>query len=107
MNVANISLNRCVFLGAFVVFVLGSGITTLVYGILLLLRNLAVQYSYGAFNLFLASIVLIVIGGLLILTVLLGVYGVWKDLASVRLVALVLALIVVVGLGKKKTRCED
>lgn len=85
-------------LGAFVVFVLGSGITTLVYGILLLLRNLAVQYSYGAFNLYLASIVLIVIGGLLILTVLLGVYGVWKDLASVRLVALVLALIVVVGL---------
>jgi lysylphosphatidylglycerol synthetase-like protein (DUF2156 family) len=95
------------FLGAFVVFVLGSGITTLVYGILLLLRYLAIQYNYGIFNLFLTSIVLVVVGGLLILTVFLGVYGVWKDLSSVRLVTLVLVLIIVVAMGKNRWRREE
>ena len=84
------------------VFILGSGISTLVYGILLLLRYLAIQYSYGALNLFLTSIVLVVVGGLLILTVFLGAYGVWKDVSSVRLVTIVLALIIFVTLSKKR-----
>lgn len=88
--------------GAFVVFTLGSGIATLAYGVLLLLRYLGIEYNYGIFNLFSTSILLTVVGGLLIITVLLGVLGVLKDIANVRLVTLVLLFIsfaILAGVG--------
>jgi len=89
-------------LGAFAVFVLGSGIASLVYGIFLLLRYVGIEFNYGNFNLFSISILLIVVGGLLILTVVMGVIGALKDLAKVRLVTVILlfilfAILAVVG----------
>jgi len=88
--------------GAFAVFTLGSGITSLIYGIFLLIRYMGIEYNYGVFNLFTTSIVLIVVGGLLIISVLLGVVGALKDVANLRLVTLVLlfllfAILAVVG----------
>jgi len=80
-------------LGAFAIFTLGSGIASLGYGILLLLRYMGVDYHYGAFNLFSTSILLIVVGGLLIIAVILGVIGALKDVSNVRLVTLVLVFI--------------
>jgi len=80
-------------LGAFAVFALGSGIASLIYGVLLLLRYMPVEYNYGAFNLFSTSIVLITIGGLLIITVLFGIIGALKNVSKLRLVTLVLLFI--------------
>jgi len=80
-------------LGAFTVFALGSGIASLIYGVLLLLRYLGIDYNYGIFNLFPTSILLIVVGGLLIIAVILGVLGALRDLSQVRLVTLVLLFI--------------
>jgi len=86
-------------LGAFAVFALGSGIASLIYGVLLLLRYIAIDYNYGAFNLFSTSILLIVVGGLLIITVLLGIIGALKDVSNLRLVTLVLLFILFVILA--------
>jgi len=80
-------------LGAFAVFALGSGIASLVYGVLLLLRYISTEFNYGIFNLFTTSILLIVVGSLLIITVLLGVIGALKDLSNLRLVTLILLFI--------------
>ncbi len=88
-------------LGAFAVFALGSGIASLIYGVLLLLRYISIEYNYGIFNLFSTSILLIVVGGLLIIAVLLGVFGALKDISNVRLVTLVLLFILFAILGKK------
>jgi len=89
-------------LGAFAVFTLGSGIASLIYGVLLLLRYVGIDYNYGIFNLFSTSILLIIVGGLLIITVLLGVIGALKDKSNVRLVTLVLLFIlfaILAGVG--------
>jgi len=80
-------------LGAFAVFTLGSGIASLFYGVLLLIRNVSIEFNYGPFNLFPTSILLIVVGGLLIITVILGIFGAIKDVSNLRLVALVLLFI--------------
>jgi len=80
-------------LGAFAVFALGSGIASLVYGVLLLLRYISIEFNYGSFNLFSISILLIIVGGLLIITVLLGIIGALKDLSNLRLVTLILLFI--------------
>jgi hypothetical protein len=88
-------------LGTFAVLTLGSGIASLIYGILLLLRYLAIEYNYGIFNLFITSIVLIVVGGLLIITVILGVLGALKDAGTFRLITMVLLFLLFVVLGKR------
>jgi hypothetical protein len=80
-------------LGAFAVFALGSGIASLIYGVLLLLRYMVIEYNYGAFNLYSISILLIVVGGLLIITVFLGIIGALKDVSNLRVVTLVLLFI--------------
>ncbi|CAF3023599.1 unnamed protein product [Rotaria sp. Silwood2] len=85
-------------LGAFAAITLISGIVSLVYGIFLLIQNVGVEYNYGAISLFTISIILIVVGGLLIITVLLGVLGALKDISTVRLVSLVLLFILFVVL---------
>jgi hypothetical protein len=90
--------------GAFAVFTLGSGIVSLVYGIFLLIRYIGIEYNYGVFNLYVTSIVLVVIGGLLILTVLLGVIGALRDVANLRLVTLVLLFLLFAALGKINNR---
>jgi len=77
-------------LGGFAVFTLGSGLASLIYGIFLLIRYVGLEYNYGIFNLFTTSIVLIVVGGLLILTVLLGVIGALKEISNLRVATLVL-----------------
>ena len=96
-------------LGAFVLFAFGSGLVTLIYGIRALLQYLAVEYHYGFLNLFNLSIVLIVLGGLLILAVVLGVFGALKDVAKVRMVALGLIFIVLLSFGKasQSRRCSS
>ncbi|CAF1920286.1 unnamed protein product [Rotaria magnacalcarata] len=48
-------------LGTFVIFTLGSGLASLVYGILLLFQNMGVNYNFGSINLFM-TIVLAVVG---------------------------------------------
>jgi len=80
-------------LGAFAIFALGSGIASLAYGVFLLLRYIGIEHNYGIFNLFSTSILLIVVGGLLIITVILGIVGALKDISNVRLVTLVLLFI--------------
>jgi hypothetical protein len=80
-------------LGAFAVFALGSSIASLAYGIFLLIRYLNIEYNYGSFNLFWTSILLIVVGGLLVITVILGAIGAVKDASHVRLVTLILLFI--------------
>jgi len=77
-------------LGGFAVLTLGSGLVTLVYGVLLLLRYMGIEFNYGIFNVYTISIVLIVVGGLLILTLLLGVLGAVKDQTNLRMFTLVL-----------------
>ena len=96
-------------LGAFVLFVFGSGLVTLIYGVRALLLNLPVEYHYGIFNFFTISIILIVLGGLLIIAVVLGVFGALKDVAKVRMVALGLIFIVVLSFGKARWpwRCSS
>jgi len=86
-------------LGAFAVFTLGSGIASLAYGVLLLLRYLPIEFNYGIFNLFATSIVLIVVGSLLIIAVLLGIFGAFKDISNFRLVTLVLLLLLFIVLA--------
>ncbi len=90
-----------IFLGAFAVFALGSGIASLIYGVLLLLKYMSIEYSYGSFNLYILSILLIVVGGLLIITVILGIIGALKDVANARLVTLILLFILFAVLSKK------
>ena len=96
-------------LGAFVLFVFGSGLVTLIYGVRALLQYLPVEYHYGMLNLFNLSIVLIVLGGLLIIAVILGVVGALKDVAKVRMVALALIFIVLLSFGKASwsRRCSS
>lgn len=84
-------------LGAFVLFAFGSGLATLIYGIRTLLQYLGVEYYYGLLNLFNLSIVLIILGGLLIIAVVLGVFGALKDVPKVRMVALGLMFIVLLS----------
>ncbi|CAM4841440.1 unnamed protein product [Rotaria magnacalcarata] len=86
-------------LGTFVIFTLGSGLASLVYGILLLFQNMGVNYNFGSINLFMTSIVLITVGGLLIITVLLGVFGALKDVSPLRLATLVLLFLLLVVLA--------
>jgi len=86
-------------LGAIAVLTLGSGIASLVYGICLLINNMAIEHNYGVFNLFMTSIVLIVVGGLLILTIILGIIGAVKDISKLRLVTLVLLFLLFVVLA--------
>jgi len=86
-------------LGAFAVFTLGSGIASLIYGIYLLIRYIGIEYSYGYFNLFTISIVLIVVGGLLIITVILGVIGALRDVSNLRMATLVLLFLLFVVLA--------
>jgi len=86
-------------LGAFAVFTLGSGIASLAYGVLLLLRYMTIEYNYGSFNLFATSIVLIIVGSVLIITVLLGVFGALKDVSTFRMVTLVLLFLLFIVLA--------
>jgi len=86
-------------LGIFVALLLGSGIVSLAYGVFLLLRYIAIEYNYGVFNLYTTSIVLIAIGGLLIVTVLIGTIGALRNHASLRLVALLLAILLFIALA--------
>ncbi|UJR37311.1 hypothetical protein I4U23_030019 [Adineta vaga] len=86
-------------LGGFTALTLGSGLATLGYGIFLLYQNFGFTYNYGDFNLFIASIVLIVVGSLLIITLLLGVLGALKDISNLRLATLVLLFILFVVLA--------
>lgn len=79
---------------------MASGIASLIYGVLLLLRYMGIQYNYGIFNLFSTSILLIVVGGLLIIVVILGVLGALKNKSQIRLVALILLFILFAILGK-------
>ncbi|CAF0930017.1 unnamed protein product [Adineta ricciae] len=86
-------------LGGFAAFTLGSGLATLGYGIFLLYRHFGFGYNYGDFNLFIASIVLIAVGSVLILTLLLGVLGALKDISHLRLATLVFLFISLVILA--------
>ncbi|CAF3409360.1 unnamed protein product [Rotaria socialis] len=86
-------------LGTFAIFTLGSGLVSLIYGILLLSRNMSFNNNFGSINLFMTSIVLITAGGLLIIAVLLGVFGALKDVSPLRLVTLVLLLLLLVVLA--------
>jgi choline-glycine betaine transporter len=92
------------FSGAFAVFTLGSGIATLVYGVFLLLRYIGIEFNYGVFNLYTLSIVLIVVGSLLIITVILGVIGALKDTSNLRMATLGLLFILFAVLGKSNNR---
>jgi len=85
-------------LGAFVALFLGSGIASLVYGVLMLLRFIAVPYNIGIFSVYATSITLVVVGGVLILAVLFGVFGALKDNATLRMVTMVLAFLALVTL---------
>ena len=89
-------------LGAFTIFTLGSGIVSLVYGISLLIRYIDIEYNYGGFSLFTTSIVLIIVGGLLIVTALLGILGALKDISTLRMVTLILVFLLFATLGKNK-----
>jgi choline-glycine betaine transporter len=62
---------------------------------------MVIEYNYGAFNLYSISILLIVVGGLLIITVFLGIIGALKDVSNVRVVTLVLLFILFAILGKR------
>ncbi|CAF1379830.1 unnamed protein product [Adineta steineri] len=90
--------SKCL-LGVFGAFTLGSAIATLGYGIVLLYRYLPIEHNYGDFNLYMASIVLIAVGGLLLIALLLGVFGALKDISNLRLVTLVLLLIFFITLA--------
>ncbi|CAF3824094.1 unnamed protein product [Rotaria sordida] len=85
-------------LGVFAACTLISGIVSLVYGVLLLIQNLHVGVYFGVINLFTTSIILIVVGGLLIITVVLAVSGALKDISKLRLVSLVLLSVLFVVL---------
>jgi len=86
-------------LAIFVALLLGSGITSVVYGAVLLIRYMGIPYTFGMFSVYCASIALICIGGLIIITLLVGVLGAWKDHANFRIVALVLAIFLFISLA--------
>ncbi len=62
---------------------------------------MGIEYNYGSFNLYLISILLIVVGGLLIITVFLGIIGALKDVSNLRVVTLVLLFILFAILSKR------
>jgi len=95
----NIYFSFILFLGIFAILVLATGITSVVYGSVLLIRYIGIPYSFGIFSLYCASIALICIGGLIIITLLLSVIGALKDNGNLRVVALVLAVLLFISLA--------
>ena len=59
-----------------------------------------IPFNYGVLNLYAISILLIVVGILLIITVILGILGALKDKSQIRLSTLVLLFILFAILGK-------
>ncbi|CAF1208048.1 unnamed protein product [Didymodactylos carnosus] len=80
-------------LGIFGVLLFGSSIASVVLGAITLLRYINVPYDFGQFSLYAASIALITIGGLLLITLIVGVIGALNDNENLRLVTLVLVFL--------------
>ncbi|CAF0980357.1 unnamed protein product [Didymodactylos carnosus] len=85
--------------GIFAVLLLGSTITTVVYGSLTLVKFIHIPYNFGQFSIYAASIALIAIGGLLLFTLIFGIIGVSLHNGNLRLLTLVLAFLLFCALA--------